>query len=86
VSSEPAKPLDPSPEAEEVLRVIDKLSERDRAWVFERIESAQQVSADELTPEWRAELQARARALADGSAELHDLDDAEREALDLLDR
>ena len=86
MSSEPAEILDPSPEAEEALRVIDKLSERDRAWVYERIESTQTVAAGELTPEWQAELQARARSLSESSTELHDLEDVEREADLLLER
>ena len=86
MSSAPADKLPPSPEAEHALRLIRSLSERDRFWIYEQIESAESVGADQLAPDLRDELERRLRSLHDGTAELHDLDDVERQALRLLGR
>ncbi len=85
MSSAPADKVVPSPEAQQALRVISELSARERLWVFEQIESRQSVDAEELSPQWRAEIAGRVQSLQDGTAELHDLDDVEKEALHLLE-
>lgn len=83
--STPVDDLSPSPEAEKALRAISKLSEADRLWLFERIESEQTIQAADLSPEWRAEIAKRVQSISDGAAELHDLADVEDEARRLLD-
>ncbi len=83
--STPADELAPSPEAEQALQAISKLTERDRQWIFEQIEARETVDSSDLSPEWRDTLERRVRSLQDGSAELHDLADVEREAERLLE-
>lgn len=80
MSSSPADDTIPSPYAEKALQVIRRLSERDQTWIYEQIESMQTLKAEDLSPEWQAELANRIQALQDGTVELYDLDEVEREA------
>lgn len=76
----------PSLAAQQALQAIRELSARERLWVLEQMESQQTVHADELSPQWRAELGQRLQSLQEGTAELHDLGDVEQEALRLLEK
>jgi len=80
MSSSPTDDSIPSPHAEKALQVIRRLSNRDQTWIFEQIESMQTLNADDLSPELQAELASRIQSLQDGTAELYDLDEVEREA------
>ncbi|MBN1653131.1 MAG: addiction module protein [Deltaproteobacteria bacterium] len=86
MSSTPADDFKPSPYAEKALQVIRRLSNRDRIWIYEQIESLQTLNVEELSSEWRAEISHRIRSLDEGTAELYDLDEVEQQALRMLDR
>jgi hypothetical protein len=78
MSSSPAEETAPSAEAEQALKVISKLSDRERLWVLKQM-AAEQADDDELHPELRQELLARLRSIQDGTAVLLDGRKAVRE-------